>query len=103
MLILLKVHTNTPNTRDFRHKSSQSKRFYAEYTEKSGYSMVFFRKIGKITVFHTKLTTSISLVGRKIRKIGFYDKTGTIFKSFPLQEIAKVTIIVEHTENSQNS
>ena len=102
-LILLKVHTNTPNTWDFCHKSSKSKRFYAEYTKKSGYLMVFLQKIGKITVFHTKLTTSISLVGRKIQKIGFYNKTGTIFKSFPLQESAKVTIIVEHTENSQNS
>ena len=103
MLILLKVHTNTPNIRDFRSNNIQWSVFQAEYTEKLGYSMVFFRKIGKITVFHTKLTTSISLVGRKIRKIGFYDKTGTIFKSFSLQKIAKVTIIVEHTKNSQNS
>ena len=83
-------------------KNIQWSVFQAEYTEKSGHSMVFFRKIGKITIFHTKLTTSISLVGRKIRKIGFYDKTGTIFKSFPLQEITKITIIVKYTENSQN-
>ena len=100
---LLKIHTNNPNIWDFRFKNIQWSVFQAEYTKKSGYSMVFFRKIGKITVLHTKLTTSISLVGRKIRKIGFYDKTDTIFKSFPLQEIAKITIIVEHTENSQNS
>ena len=65
--------------------------------------MVFFRKIRKITVFHTKLISSINIVDRQIRKIGFYGKTSTNFKSFSLQLIAQVTIIVEHTENSHNS
>ena len=61
------------------------------------------RKIRKITVFHTKLISSINIVGRKFRKIGFYGKTSTNFKPFSLQLIAQVTIIVEHTENSHNS
>ena len=42
-------------------------------------------------------------MGRKIRKIGFYGKTSTNFKSFPLQLITQITIFVEDTENSHNS
>ena len=103
MLILLKVHTNTLNIRDFRYKNTQWSVFQAKYTKKSGYLMIFFRKIGKITLFHTRLTSRINIAGRKIRKIGFYGKTSTNFKSFPLQLITQITIIVEHTENSHNS
>ena len=65
--------------------------------------MVFFRKIGKITVFHTKLISNINIVSRKIRKIAFYGKTSKNFKSFPLQLISQITIIVENTENTHNS
>ena len=56
MVILLKIYTKTLNSQDFCHKNSQSQRFYAEYTENSGYSMRFFQKIGKFTVSSTKLT-----------------------------------------------
>ena len=64
--------------------------------------MVFFRKIGKITILHTKLISSIKFVGRKLRKIGFFAKTSNVLKSFSLQLVAQFTI-VEHTENSHNS
>ena len=97
-LNLLKVHMNTPNIRDFCYKNTQWSIFQAEYTKKLGYSMIFFRKIGKITLFHTKLTSRINTTGRKIQKIGFYGKRSTNFKSFPLQLITQITIIVEHTE-----
>ena len=73
---------NTPNIRDIR--------------------WYFFRKIGKITVLHTKLTSSIKFVGRKLRKIGFFAKTSNVLKSFSLQLVAQYTI-AEHTENSHNS
>ena len=64
--------------------------------------MVFFRKIGKITILHTELTSSIKFAGRKLRKIGFFAKTINVLKSFSLQLVAQVTI-VENTENSHNS
>ena len=102
MLILLKVHTNNPNIRDFRFKTYSGAFMQAEYTKNSGYSMVFFRKIGKITILHTKLISSIKFVGRKLRKIGFFAKTSNVLKSFSLQLVAQYTI-VEHTENSHNS
>ena len=65
-LISLKIYTKTPNTRDFRHKSSQSKRFYAEYTENSGYSMRFFQKIGKIAVIGVILIKKPNNLGGKL-------------------------------------
>ena len=71
----------------------------AEYTEKLGYSMVFFRKI---TILRSKLFPSIKFVGRKLRKIRFFAKTSNVLKSFPLQLVAQYTI-VEHTENLHNS
>ena len=69
----------TPNTRDFHHKSSQSKRFYAEYTKNSGYLMSFFRKIGKIAVISVILIKKPNKLGRKLRKIRFFAKTNTNF------------------------
>ena len=102
MLILLKVHTNNLNIRDFRFKTYSGAFLQAEYTENSGYSMVFFRKIRKITISHTKLISSIKFVGRKLRKIGFFAKTSNVFMSFALKLVAQVTI-AEHTENSHNS
>ena len=74
----------------------------AEYTENSGYSMVFFRKIGKITILHTKLISSIKFVGKKLRKIGFFAKTSNVLMSISLQLVAQY-MIVEHTENLHNS
>ena len=101
-LISLQIYTKTPNTRDFRHKILNYSVFKAEYTENSGYSMIFFRKIGKITILHTKLISSIKFVGRKLRKIGIFAKTSNVLKSFSLQLVAQDTI-VEHTKNSHNS
>ena len=62
----------------------------------------FFQKIGKSTILHTKLISSIKFVGRKLRKIGFFAKTSNVLRSFSLQLVAQDTI-VEHTENSHNS
>ena len=101
MLILLKVHTNNPNIQDFRFKTYSGAFLQAEYTENSGYSMVFFRKIGKITILRTKLISSFKFVGRKLRKIGFFAKTSNVLRSFSLQLVAQYTI-VEHTESSHN-
>ena len=91
-----------PNIRDFRFKTCSGAFLHAEYTENSGYLMVFFRKIGKITISHTKLISSIKFGGRKLRKIGFFTKTSNVFMSFALKLVAQVTI-AEHTENSHNS
>ena len=74
----------------------------AEYTKNLGYSMVFFRKIGKITILHTRLISSIKFAGRKLRKIRFFAKTSNVLRSFSLQLVAQDTI-VEHTKNSHNS
>ena len=102
MLILLKVHANTPNIRDFRFKNIQWSVLQAEYTENSGYSMRFFRKIGKFAIIGEKLGLQPNILGRKLRKIGFFAKTSNTLKSFALQLVAQVTI-VENTKNSQNS
>ena len=61
MLILLKIYTKTPNTRDFHHNNSQLERFQAEYTKNSGYSMRFFRKIGKFSLFGIKLAIDLTI------------------------------------------
>ena len=58
----------TPNTRDFRHKSLNYSIFYAEYTKNSGYSMRFFRKIGKFAIIGVKLTLKPNNLGRKLEK-----------------------------------
>ena len=72
MLILLNIYTKTPNTLDFRHKNPHLQRFHAEYTKNLGYSMRFFQKIGKFTVFSIKLIIKSNNLGRKIRKIRFF-------------------------------
>ena len=102
MLILLKVHTNTPNIRDFRSKTYSRVFLQAEYTKNSGYLMRFFRKIGKFVIIGEKLGLKTNKLGRKLRKIEFFAKTVDVLKSFALQLVAQVTI-VENTENSQNS
>ena len=102
MLILLKVHTNNPNIWDFRFKTYSGAFLQAEYTEKLGIFDEIFQKIGKITILHTKLISSIKFVGRKLRKLGFFAKTSNVLKSFSLQLVAQDTI-VEHTKNLHNS
>ena len=68
MLILLNIYMKTPNTWEFRHKNPHLERFYAEYTKNLGYSMRFFRKIGKFVLFSLKLTIKSNNLGRKLRK-----------------------------------
>ena len=101
-LILLKVHTNTPNIRDFRSKTYSGAFLQAEYTENSGYSMRFFRKIGKFVIIGIILGIKTNILGRKLRKIGFFAKTVDVLKSIALQIVAQVTI-AENTGNSQKS
>ena len=91
-----------PNIRDFRSKTYSGAFLQAEYTENSGYSMRFFRKIGKFVIIGILIGIKPNKLGRKFRKIGFFSKTINILKSFALQLVAQVTI-VENTENSQNS
>ena len=69
--------------------------------------MRFFRKIGKFVIIGEKLGLKPNILGRKLRKIGFFAKTCNTLKkkkSFALQLVAQVTI-VENTKkkNSQNS
>ena len=64
--------------------------------------MRFFRKIGKFVIIGIKLSIKTNKLGRKLRKIGFFARTGKRSKSFPLQLVAQVTI-VENTENSHNT
>ena len=64
--------------------------------------MRFFRKIGKFAIIGIKLGLNSNILGRKLRKIGFFAKTSNTLKSFALQLVAQVTI-VENTENSQKS
>ena len=75
---------------------------HAKYTENSGYSMRFFRKIGKFVIIGIKLSIKPNKLGRKLRKIGFFAKTGNTSKSLSLQLVAQVSI-VENTENSHNT
>ena len=71
MLISLEIHMKTPNTRDFRHKILQFEHFYAEYTENSGHSMRFFRKIGKFAIFSIELTSNLTIWVEKSEKSEF--------------------------------
>ena len=64
--------------------------------------MRFFRKIGKFAIIGEKLGLKPNILGRKLRKIGFFAKTIKVVKSFALQLVAQVTI-VENTGNSQKS
>ena len=64
--------------------------------------MRFFRKIGKFVIIGIKLSIKPNKLGRKLRKIGFFAKTGNTSKSLSLQLVAQVSI-VENTENSHNT
>ena len=100
MLILLKIYTKTPNNRDFHHKNSQLQRFHAEYTKNSGYSMRFFKKIGKFALFSIKLNIKSNNLGRKLRKIGFFAKISTNFRKLFLQIIACGYILAQLLKQS---
>ena len=72
MLILLKVHTNTLNIRDFRFKTYSGAFLQAEYTKNLGYSMRFFRKIGKFAIIGVKLGLKPNKLGRTHRKFAIF-------------------------------
>ena len=55
---------------------------HAEYTKYSGYSMRFFRKIGKFAIIGVKLALKPNKLGRKLQKIGFFTKTSTYFHKY---------------------
>ena len=61
MLITLEIHMKTPRTRDFCQKFIQFEHFYAEYTENSGHSRRFFRKIRKFAKLSTQLTPNLAI------------------------------------------
>ena len=69
----------TPNTWDFHHKNSQFERFQAEYTENSGHSMRFFRKIGKFALFSIELTPNLTIWVENSEKLDFSVKQVRIF------------------------
>ena len=62
--------------------------------------MRFFRKIGKFVIIDIKLSVKPNKLGRKLRKIGFFAKTGNTSKSLSLQLVAQVSI-VENTEKKK--
>ena len=71
MLIILESHTKTLNTQDFRHKTLQFERFYAECTENLGHLMRFFQKIGNIAIFGIKLTSNLTIWVENYEKLDF--------------------------------
>ena len=72
----------TPNTRDFHHKNSKIERFHAEHTENSGYSMRFFRKIGKLALFGIKLNIDLTIWVENSEKSDFSLKQVRIFAHY---------------------
>ena len=64
----------------FDLKHTVERLLQAEYTENSGYSMRFFRKIGKFTIIGEKLGLKTNKFRRKLRKIGFFAKTVDVLK-----------------------
>ena len=72
----------TPNTRDFCHNNSQLERFHAEYTKNSGYSMRFFQKIGKFSLFGIKLTINLTIWVENSEKSDFLLKQVRIFTHY---------------------
>ena len=83
--ISLKIYTKTLNTWDFHHKNSQFEGFHAEYTEKSGHSMRFFRKIGKLALFSIKLTINQTIWVENSEKSDLSGKQAQIFHPLFLQ------------------
>ena len=81
----LQIHTKNPKNWDLCHKITQFKCFQAEYTENSGHSMRFFRKIGKLTISSIQLTSNLINWVENSKKSDFS------------------AIIAEYTENSLNS
>ena len=61
-----------------------------------------FPKNRKIRNYRHKIKYKTQQIGRKLRKIGFFAKTGNTSKSLSLQLVAQVSI-VENTENSHNT
>ena len=73
---------NTPNTRDFRHKTRTVERFHAEYTKNSRHSMRFFQKIGKFVLFGIKLPINLTIWVENSEKSDFSLKQVRIFTHY---------------------
>ena len=65
--------------------------FSCRIHQKLGIFDEIFPKNRKFCIISYKSKLKINIVGRKIRKIGFYGKTSTNFQSFSLQLIAQIT------------
>ena len=132
MLVSIKITTKTPNIRDFCHNISKFERFHAEYTENSGYSIGFFRKIGKFALIGIKLTTYLTIwvenseksefslkqvrilalyfykttvcgyISAQLSKQSFFPHKNKVEKSHNLKLTKYPLIIVENTKNLTN-
>ena len=78
-LVSLKIYTKTPNTWNFRHKNSQLERFLCRIHRKLGIFDEIFPKSWEIPIIWYKINHKSNNLGRKLRKIGFFTKTGTNF------------------------
>ena len=65
--------------------------------------MRFFRKIGKFVIIGIKLSIKPNKLGRKLRKIGFFAKTGNTPKSLSPQLVAQVSIVENTKKKKKNS
>ena len=72
-------------------------RFTGRIHQKLGIFDEIFPKIGKFAIIGVELGLKPNILGRKLRKIGFFAKTSNTLKSFALQLVAQVTI-VENTK-----
>ena len=83
--ILLKIYTKTPNTWDFHQNNSKLECFHAEYTKKLRIFDEIFPKNWENCITWYKISHRSNNLGRKLRKIGFFAKTGTNFRTLFLQ------------------
>ena len=79
MLTSLKIHTKTPNTQDFHHKNSQLEHFSCRIHQKLGIFDEIFPKNWETHIIWYKINHKSNNLGRKLRKIRFFTKTGTNF------------------------
>ena len=87
MLISLKIYTKTMNTRDFPNKTPTIRAFSCRIHQKLGIFDEIFPKNREIRIIWYKINHKSNNLGRKLRKIGFFSKTGTNFHTLFLQII----------------
>ena len=109
MLTSLKIHTKTPNTRDFCHKNPQLERFPCRIHRKLRIFDEIFLKNRESRIIWYKINHKSNNLGRKLRKIRFFTKTGTNFPhitsttNFVWVHINTITkTIVFHTNQGGN-